>query len=134
MSSSYEYFGSPPKPPVFRVVLLHTEAIVQRIFHRSVPIFNKNFIRHELWNVSNFEAKYLGGREVLMTLHILCPVNFLLKIGTLLSKKNRFCFINILTTVPHCRPKRPYVRFDEILLFLSNLWLPAFLEHRESGK
>ena len=39
MTSSYKYFGTPPAPPtppVFRAVLPHKEAIVQRILHPSV--------------------------------------------------------------------------------------------------
>ena len=39
MSASYKYFGTPPAPPmspIFKVVLPHKKAIVQRILHPSV--------------------------------------------------------------------------------------------------
>ena len=59
---TFQTFGTPlnkmkhptPTPPVFRIVLLHTEASDQRLFRRSVYEFFKCSTTYE----NTLEAKY----------------------------------------------------------------------------
>ena len=51
-TTSYKYVCPshvPPTPPVFRLVLLHTEAIVQKILHPSVCQQSSSYVFFRVW-------------------------------------------------------------------------------------